>query len=242
MIEMRHLKNVVILNQRNLSLMLSRKVINIYNDIARIYGNVTVKDFRKYEELEQKYNKLNLAIDFLSNWKRLGVYPNFLTFKLWNFSAIGAVLLICKILLQRAINKLKKELQHLLKELTLSKNFLSTQLSTNDFYIITKSLVSNNKKSLQKSLYTQERKLSSLTRDCNLPIFTAKETITNLCNMNYPRKNLIYLKQVDIFQSNQKKFQNPKSSLLLKRIIVHFLTTLNPRKRNSDESASFVPC
>ena len=119
--------------------------------------------------------------------------------------------------------------------------FLSTQLSTIDFYILTKSIALYNKKSLQKSLYTQQ-KLSSLTRDCNLPIFTAKETITNLCNMNYPRKNLIYLKQVDIFQSNQKKFQNPKSSLLLKRIIVHFLTTLNPRKRNSDESASFVPC
>ena len=48
--------------------------------------------------------------------------------------------------------------------------------------------------------------------------------------MNYPRKNLIYLKQVYIFQSNQMKFENPKSSLPLKRFIVHFLTTLNPRK------------
>ena len=34
--------------------------------------------------------------------------------------------------------------------------------------------------SLLKSLYTQQKKLSSLTRDCNLPIFTANETITNL--------------------------------------------------------------
>ena len=49
-------------------------------------------------------------------------------------------------------------------------------------------------------------------------------------NMNYPRKNLIYLKQVYTFQSNQIKFENPKSSLPLKRFTVHFLTILNPRK------------
>ena len=50
------------------------------------------------------------------------------------------------------------------------------------------------------------------------------------CNMNYPRKNLIYLKQVYTFQSNQIKFENPKSSLPLKTFIVCFLTSLNPRK------------
>ena len=73
-----------------------------------------------------------------------------------------------------------KELQHLLKELSLSVNVLSAQLSTTDFYILTKSVTSYNKKSLQKSLYTQQKKLSSLTRDYNLPIFTANRTITNL--------------------------------------------------------------
>ena len=49
--------------------------------------------------------------------------------------------------------------------------------------------------------------------------------------MNCPRKNLIYLKQVYTFQANQIKFKNSKSSLPLKRFIVHFLTTLNLRKR-----------
>ena len=48
--------------------------------------------------------------------------------------------------------------------------------------------------------------------------------------MNDSRKNLIYLKQVYTFQSNKRKFENPKSSLPLKRFIVHLLTTLNPRK------------
>ena len=49
MIEMRRFKNVVIFIETILSFVLSRKIINIYNDIARKYGNVTVKDFRKYE-------------------------------------------------------------------------------------------------------------------------------------------------------------------------------------------------
>ena len=35
--------------QDNLSFVVSRKIINIYNDIARKYANVTFKDFRKYE-------------------------------------------------------------------------------------------------------------------------------------------------------------------------------------------------
>ena len=50
--------------------------------------------------------------------------------------------------------------------------------------------------------------------------------------MNYPRKNLIYLKQAYTFQSNQIKFENQKFSLSLKRFIVHFLIILNPRKPN----------
>ena len=51
-----------------------------------------------------------------------------------------------------------------------------------------------------------------------------------LCNMNYPRTNLIYLKHVFTFQSSKIKFEDPKSSLPFKRFIVRFLTTLNPRK------------
>ena len=38
----------------------------------------------------------------------------------------------------------------------------------------------HNNKSLQISLYTQQKKLSSLPRGCSLPIFTANATITNL--------------------------------------------------------------
>ena len=43
MIETRHLKDIAIFFQTILSLVLSRKIINIYNDIVRKYENVTIK-------------------------------------------------------------------------------------------------------------------------------------------------------------------------------------------------------
>ena len=137
--------------------MLLRKIINIFNDIVRKYGNVTVKDFRKYEKLEYKKNKFKLDIDFLNNCKQLGVYPKFLIFKLPNVSNKDAVS-IRKRLIRCAINKPNKELQHISKDLNLSETFLSRQLSTIDFHILTKSITSHNKKSLLKSLYTQQKK------------------------------------------------------------------------------------
>ena len=128
--------------QTVLSFVLSRKIINTYNDIARKYGNVTVKHIRKHEKLEYKKNKLKLDIDLLNNCKQLGVYPKFLIFKLPNISNKD-VLSIRKRLLRSAISKRNKELQHLSKELGLSENFLCTQLSTIDFCILTKSISSS---------------------------------------------------------------------------------------------------
>ena len=153
--------------------------INISNDIARKYGNVTVKDFRKYEKLEYKKNKLKLDIAFLNNCKQPGVYPKFLIFKLPNVSNKDA-LSILKRLLRSAINKRNNEFQHVSKDLSIYENFLSQQLSTIDFYILTTFIISHNKKWLLKSLCTQQKKLSLLTSDCSLPIFTANETITNV--------------------------------------------------------------
>ena len=73
------------------------------------YGNVTVKDFQKYEKLESGKNKLKLDIDFLNYSKQLRVYPKFLIVKLPNVSNKNA-LSICKRLLRSAINKCNKEL------------------------------------------------------------------------------------------------------------------------------------
>ena len=134
MIETLRLKNVVIFLETILSFVLSRKIINIYNDLAQKYGNIRVKDFREYEKLEYKKNKLKLDIDLLNNCKQLGMYPKFLIFKLLNVSNKD-VSSICKRLLHRASNKCNKEPQHVLKELSISKHFLSKQLSTTGFYI-----------------------------------------------------------------------------------------------------------
>ena len=83
-----------------------------------------------------------------------GVYPKFLIFKLLNVSNKDASS-VRKRFLRSAINKRNKELQHVLKELCISESFLSKQLSTINFYILKKSIISYNNKSLQKSLYTQ---------------------------------------------------------------------------------------
>ena len=56
----------------NFNFVLSRKIISVYNELAWKYGNVTVKDFCKYEKLQYKKNKLKLDIDFLNNCKQLG--------------------------------------------------------------------------------------------------------------------------------------------------------------------------
>ena len=137
MIESHRLKNIVIFFQTILSFVLLRKVINVYNDLARKYGNVTVKDLRKCEKLEYKKNRLKLDIDFLSNWKQLGVYPKGLFFRLLNVSNKDASS-ICKRLLRSAINKHNKELQHILKESSISKNFY-----LNNFLLLTSTSLKN---------------------------------------------------------------------------------------------------
>ena len=117
--------------------MLSRKIINIYNDLAQKQGNVTVNDFHKYEKIEYKKNKLKLNIKLLNNCKKLSVYSKFLIFKLPNvsnkdFSSIR------KRLLPSAIKNRNKELQHVLKQLSTSEN-----LYLNSFLLLTSTSLKN---------------------------------------------------------------------------------------------------
>ena len=166
--------------------------------------NVTVKDFCKYEKLKYKQSKLKLDIDFLNNCKQLGVYPTFLIFKLPNVSD-KYDLSICKRLLRSVINKRSKELHHVSKALSQSETFLSKQLSTIDFYIIKRSITSRNKKLLQKSLNTHQKKLSSLTRNCSLPIFTSNKTITNLTQYELSQEEAGLLQAVLYFSIQPDK-------------------------------------
>ena len=108
---------------------------------------------------------LNLDIDYFNNCKQLGVYPKFLIFKLLNVLNKD-VLSIRKGLLRSAINKRNKDIQQVLKELSQSETFLSKQSSTIDFYILNRSIITS-----KIDKYTT-KKLSSLTRNCNLPTFT----------------------------------------------------------------------
>ena len=111
------------------------------------------------------------------------------------------------------------------------RNVLSKQLSTTDFYILTKFITSHNKKSLQKSLDTQQKMLSSLTRDCSLLYSQLTKLLITSCNMNYLRKNPIYLKQLytkfnifNTFDKTDRSFiNNLKSHETKSQIKAHLL-------------------
>ena len=124
MIETRRLKSVAIFFRAIISLVLSRKIINIYNNLAQKQGNV-------------KKNKLKLGIDFLNNYKQLGVYPKFLIFKLPVVSNKDASS-IRKRPLRSATSNRNKELQYVLKELSLSK-----MLYLNSFLLLTSTSLKN---------------------------------------------------------------------------------------------------
>ena len=161
------------------------------------------------------------------------MYPKFLIFKLPNVSDKEDALSIRKRLLLSAISKRNKELRHLSKELSLSENFLFTQLSTIDFYILTKSITSYNKKSLQKSLHTQQKKLSSLTRDCNLPIFTANETITNLTQYELSQEESDLLKAGLYFSIQPDKIRKSEIFTTFEKIHRLFLNNLKSEETKS---------
>ena len=186
-----------------------------------------LKIFANMKKLEYKKNKLKLDIDFLNNCKQLGLYLKFLIFKLPNVSNKD-VSSVRKRLLHSAINKCNKEFQHVLKELSITETFLSKQLSIIDFYILKKPIISHNNKSLQKSLYTQQKKLSSLRRGYNLPIFIANETITNLTQHELSPKESHLLDASSHFSIKPDKIRKSKIFTTFENIHHFLLTILNP--------------
>ena len=164
------------------------------------------------------------------------MYPKFLIFKLSNVSNKNASS-VCKRFLHSAINKHNKELQHILKELSISKNLLSKRLSTIGFYILKKSTISYNNKSLQKSLYTQQKKLSSLTRGCSLPIFTANETITNLTQYELSQEESDLLKAGLYFSIQPDKIRKSEIFTTFEKIHRSFLNNLKSEETKSQIKA-----
>ena len=157
------------------------------------------------------------------------MHPKFLIFKLPNVSNKDAVS-IHKNLLLSAINKRNKELQHVSKDLSLSENFLYKQLSTIDFYILTKSITLHNKKLLLKSLHAQQKNLSSLTRDCSLPIFAANKTIPNLTQYELSQEQSDLLKSGLYFSTQPDKVRKSEIFTTFEKIHRSFINISNPKK------------
>ena len=85
-------------------------------------------------------------------------------------------------------------------------------------------------KSQQKSLYTRQKRLSSLTRDCNLPIFTANEAIPNLTQNELSQEESDLLKAGLYFSIHPDKIQKSKIFTTFEKIHRLFLNNLNQRK------------
>ena len=94
-----------------------------------------------------------------------------------------------------------------------------------------------NKKSLQKSLYSQQKKLSSLTRDCNLPIFTANKTITNLTQYKLSQEESDLLKAGIYFSVQPDKIRKSEIFATFEKIHHSFLKNLKSEETKSQIKA-----
>ena len=89
-------------------------------------------------------------------------------------------------------------------------------------------------------LYTQQKKLSSLTRDCNLPIFPANETITNLTQYELSQEGNDLLKSGSYFSIQSDKI--PKSEIFgtFEKIHRSFRNKLNSEETKSHIKAHLL--
>ena len=101
--------------------------------------------------------------------------------------------------------------------------------------ILAKSITSHNKKSLLKSLYTQQKKLSSLMKDCSLPIFTTNETITNLTQYELSQEESDLLKAGFYFSIQPHKIRKSEIFTTFEKIHCSFINNLK-----SDETKSQI--
>ena len=100
-----------------------------------------------------------------------------------------------------------------------------------------KSIMSHNKKSLQKSLYIQHKKLSSLARGCRLPTFTANETITNPRQYELSQKETHLLKAGLYFSIQPDKNWKFEIFATFKKIHRSFINSIKSIETNSQIKA-----
>ena len=87
-------------------------------------------------------------------------------------------------------------------------------------------------------VYTQQKKLSSLTRDCNLPIFTANETITNLTQYELSQEESDLLKAGLYFSIQPDKIRKSEIFTTFEKIHCSFLN-LKSEEMKSQTKAHF---
>ena len=92
-------------------------------------------------------------------------------------------------------------------------------------------------KSLPKSSHTQQKKFSSLTRDCNLPIFTANETITNLTQYELSQEESDLLKAGLYFSIQPDKIRKSEIFTTFEKIHRSFLNNLKSEETKSQIKA-----
>ena len=128
-----------------------------------------VKIFKNMKKLEYKKNKLKLDIDFLTNCKQFGVYPISLSLNCRMFP-IKMLYQFVKDFFEVPLRSVIKNYNIFQRNQSIRKPFMYTAF----YYWLLhayKTITSYNNKLVQKSLNTQQKKLSSLTRDCNLHVY-----------------------------------------------------------------------
>ena len=79
-------------------------------------------------------------------------------------------------------------------------------------------------------LYAQHKRLSSLTRGCSLPIFTANKTITNLTQNEVSQEESDLLKAGLYFSIQQHKIQKSEIFTTFEKIHHYFINNLKSKE------------
>ena len=86
-------------------------------------------------------------------------------------------------------------------------------------------------------LYTQHKKLSSLSRGCSLPIFTGNETITNLAQYELSQEETDLLNAGLYFQTQRDKIRKSEIFTTFDKIHCSFTNNLKSEETKSQIKA-----
>ena len=94
---------------------------------------------------------------------------------------------------------------------------------------------------LEELLYTQHKKISSLTTGCSLPIFTANEIITNLTQYELSQEGTDLLKADLYFSIQPDKIRKSKIITTFEKVNHSFINSLKSEE-TKNQIKSPVSC